>query len=53
MQHREDPKSQKRKLYRIARGLNSSPGDGFMSSRRRGLKGVVDQELVTRGIEQE
>ena len=30
-----------------------TPGHGFMSGRRRGLKGVVDQELLMRRIEQE
>ena len=30
-----------------------TPDDGFMSGRRRGLKGVVNEELLTRGIEQE
>lgn len=47
------PKSQKRRLHRNARGLNSSPADGLIGGRRAGLKDMVHEELISRGLDEQ
>jgi len=45
-------KSQKRKLNRLARGLNTAANDGFAGPRRVALKGYVDREVAQRALEE-
>lgn len=44
-------KTQKRKINRAARGLTGKAGEGFMGTRRLSLKGIVNQDLVERALD--
>jgi hypothetical protein len=44
-------KSQKRRMNRQLRGLNSSSTDAYIGTRRVSLKGVVDQQMSERHID--
>lgn len=44
-------KSQKRRINRAMRGLNSSSGDAYIGTRRTSLKGIVGQQIAERNFE--